>query len=426
MNTFEKYAKYVNTSSMASPLHVDIDHAKNATYFTKDGKQYIDCFSGVSVTNAGHCNDAIVNAAKAQMDKLVHCCSYLYPVDVVGDLAEKLAQITPGELQMSFFGNSGAEAIEGAMRLAKKFTKKTEMIALTHSFHGRTLGTLSITGNSGRKRNGGPFASGVAFNPAPYTYRSLIKGMDPESYANFCADYLEEVIKFHTSQNVAFFIAEPILGEGGIIVPPFNFYKRIKEVLDHYNILFIVDEVQTGFGRTGKMFGIEHYGVIPDIMIMAKGIANGFPLSCFIATEKIAKSFEKGDHFSTFGGNPVACAAALACIDFMEKENIPAESARKGKILKERLEKIAQTNPLIGEVRGLGLMIGVELVKDKDKTPAKDEAEKIKKTMFDQEVLVGIGGYYGNVIRFQPPLTITDSDLERVADIFEKALNQKT
>lgn len=423
MNSYDKYKKYVNTFGSSPVQNIDIDHAKNATYYTKDGSRYIDCFSGVSVTNAGHGQEEILNAAKNQIDRMVHCGSYLYPVDVVADLAEKLAEITPGDLQMSFFGNSGAEAIEGAMRLAKKYTHKSEIISLSYSFHGRTLGTLGITGNSGRKRGAAPFAPGVSFCPVPYHFRSVIKNASPEAYTQFCVDYLEEIIKLHTSDNISFFIAEPVLGEGGIIVPPFDFYKRIKEVLDHHNILFIVDEVQTGFGRTGKMFGIEHYGVIPDIMVMAKGIANGFPLSCFITREEIAQAFKPGDHFSTFGANPVSCAASLATIDFMIDKDLPAAAAKKGQFLQDAFKECAD-NKLIGEVRGLGLMIGVELVKDAEKNPAPEEAKKIKKMFFDEGILIGIGGFYGNVMRFQPPLTIDENDLDKIVEVFHAAFKK--
>ena len=422
MDAFEKYEKYVITNCAPPLVPIEIEHAKGATYFCKDGRQFIDGYAGVAVSNCGHGQEKIINAAKKQLDRFIHCGSYLYPVDVVADLAEKLAEITPGNLQKCFFGNSGAEAIEGAMRLAKKYTKKNEILALTNSFHGRTYGTLSITGNSKRKIGGGPYMPGVSFCRSPYYFRSNTKHTDPESYADFCADSLEEAIKLHTSQNIAFFIAEPVLGEGGIIVPPPNYYKRIKEILDHYKILFIVDEVQSGFGRTGKMFAIEHYGVVPDIMVMAKGIANGLPLSCFITREEIAKSFSPGDLFSTFGGNPVSCATSLATINFFEENNLVQESARKGKYFMETLREATKNNSLVGEIRGLGLMIGIELVKDIKKTPASEEALKIKKALYEMGVLIGIGGYDGNVLRFQPPLVITDNELNKVIECLVRAL----
>ena len=417
MDTIEKYKAYVNTGFVKAVEPIIIDRAGGSHYYDEEGRAYLDCFSGISVTNAGHGNREIIEAAKAQMDQFVHCCSYVYHARPVADLAEKMAQITPGRLKKSFFGNGGAEAVEGAFRLAKRYTDKTEMIALTHSFHGRSFATLSVTGNAGRKRGGAPYMAGVAFAPSPYFYRDPFKSKTPEACAEACADYLEEVIQFHTADHVACFIAEPVMGEGGILAPPPNYFKRVKEVLDHYGILFIADEVQSGFGRTGKMFAIEHYGVEPDIMVTAKGIANGFPLSCFIARDEIADAFQVGDHLSTFGGNPVSCAASLATIQYMEKHDLPGEAARKGQWLMNALRDIRPKGVAIGEVRGLGLMVGVELVKDAtDRTPATDEANRIRQALREQGVLIGVGGVYGNVLRIQPPLVITDDELEEMVD----------
>jgi len=417
MNTYEKYKEYVNTAFMAAVEPIVVDRAGGAICYDEEGTAYIDCFSGISVTNAGHGNKAVIEAAKNQMDKLIHCCSYAYHVQPVADLAEKMAAISPGNLKKSFFGNSGAEAIEGAMRLAKRYTLKNEAIALTQSFHGRTYATLSVTGNAGRKKGGGPYMPGVAFAPSPYCYRCPFKMGDPDQCGMICAEYLADVIKDQTSENVAYFIAEPVLGEGGIIVPPIDYFRTVKQILDHYNILFILDEVQTGFCRTGKMFAAEHYSIEPDIMIMAKGIANGFPLSCFIADEEIADAFQPGDHLSTFGGNPVSCAASLANIEFMEETNLAEEAAGKGERFKEMLRTIAPKSVELGDIRGKGLMIGIEIVeKGKTKTPASAEAAKIRAAMREKGVLIGVGGSFANVLRFQPPLIIGDSELEQVVE----------
>jgi 4-aminobutyrate aminotransferase/(S)-3-amino-2-methylpropionate transaminase len=415
MNTYEKYKEYVNTAFMAAVEPIVIDRARGATCYDEEGAAYIDCFSGISVTNAGHGNERVIEAARDQMDKLTHCCSYVYHVQPVADLAEKIAAIAPGNLKKSFFGNSGAEAIEGAMRLAKRYTLKNEAVALTQSFHGRSYATLSVTGNAGRKKGGGPYMPGVAFTPSPYCYRCPFKMGDPEQCGMVCAEYLADVIKDQTSENVAYFIAEPVLGEGGIIVPPVDYFRTVKQILDHHNILFILDEVQTGFCRTGKMFAAEHYSIEPDIMIMAKGIANGFPLSCFIADEEIADAFQPGDHLSTFGGNPVSCAASLANIEFMEETNLAEEAAGKGERVKEMLRTIAPKSVELGDIRGRGLMIGIEIVeKGKTKTPASAEAAKIRAAMREKGVLIGVGGAFANVLRFQPPLVISDSELEQV------------
>lgn len=423
MDTVEKYKKYVNTAFVKAVEPVVIESAKGATYYDTDGKTYLDCFSGISVTNAGHGNDEVISAAITQMKKLVHCCSYVYHVQPVADLAERLAEITPGKLTKSFFGSGGAEAIEGAMRLAKRYTMKNEMISLTHSFHGRSYATLSLTGNAGRKKGGGPYMPGVAFAPAPYCYRCPFKLYNSETCNMACAEYLEDVIKYQTSENVAFFIAEPVMGEGGIIVPPQKYFTTIKQILSHFGVLFIVDEVQTGFGRTGKMFAIEHYGVEPDIMVMAKGIADGFPLSCFIAPDEIADSFKVGDHLSTFGGNPVSCAASLANINYLEREKLSQASSRKGDILRSKIAKINPKGIKIGDIRGKGLMTGVELVKDTDsKMPAAQEASNIREKLRQKGIMVGLGGVHGNVIRLQPPLVITENELEVLVTSFKEIM----
>src|SRR6266851_2742517 len=306
-DTIQKYKDYVMTGFMKSVVPIVIDKASGATVTDINGREYLDCFAGISVVNAGHCNPQVIAAAKAQMDKLVHCSSYLYHVQPVADLAEKLAHIAPGRnLTKTFFGNSGAEAIEGALKLARLYT-----------------------GKYARKKKGGPYAAGISFAPAPHAYRSLWPN-DPEECARQCARAIDDIVKFATSNDVAAFIAEPVMGEGGIIVPPFNYFTEVKKVLDHYGILFIADEVQSGFARTGKMFAIEYYGVEPDILVTAKGIADGFPLSAYTTRTEIAAAYKPGDHLSTFGGNPVSCAAALANIEFMEKENLPSRATESG------------------------------------------------------------------------------------------------
>jgi 4-aminobutyrate aminotransferase / (S)-3-amino-2-methylpropionate transaminase / 5-aminovalerate transaminase len=422
-DTIQKYKDYVMTGFVKSVVPIAIDHASGVQVWDETGREYLDCFSGISVVNAGHNNPKVVAAAKAQMDKLIHCASYIYHTKPVADLAEKFAKIAPRGLTKSFFANSGAEAIEGAMKLARLYSGKHEFIALQTSFHGRTWGTLSITGNQGRKKRGGPYAPGIAFAPAPYVYRSLWPN-DPEQCARHCAKCLDDVIRYETSGDVAAFIAEPVLGEGGIVVPPKNYFREIKKVLDQHGILFIADEVQSGFGRTGKMFAVEHYGVDPDILVTAKGIADGFPLSAFTTRPEIAAAYKPGDHLSTFGGNPVACAASLANIEFMLEENLPAKATEAGEYAMKKLRDLQKQNPIIGEVRGLGLMIGVELVRDEKLTPANTEAEAIRDSLLKQGVLVGVGGVYGNVVRFQPPLIITKQQIDRAVAAFATALTE--
>lgn len=422
-NTIQKYKDYVMTGFLKSVAPIVIDRASGVKVWDENGREYLDCFSGISVVNAGHNHPRVVAAAKAQMEKLIHCSSYLYHVAPVADLAEKIATIAPNGLAKSFFGNGGAEAIEGALKLARLYTGKHEFISLHGSFHGRSWGALSLTGNQGRKKRGGPYAAGIAFAPAPYSYRSLWPE-DPEECARQCAKSIDEIIRFATAGDVAAFIAEPVMGEGGILVPPKNYFREVKKVLDQHGILFIADEVQSGFGRTGKMFAIEHYGVTPDILVTAKGIADGFPLSAFTTRPEIAAAYKPGDHLSTFGGNPVACAASLANIRVMEEENLPTRAAEIGEYAMNKLRDIQKQNPLIGEVRGLGLMIGVELVRDEKLTPANTEAEAIRDALLRQGVLVGVGGVYGNVVRFQPPLVITKEQIDHALKAFAATLNE--
>src|SRR6516164_2265335 len=422
--TVQQYKDHVITSFVKSVQPVVVESAQGCIIRDVSGTEYLDCFAGISVVNAGHCNPKVIAAAKAQMDELIHCASYIYHSPATGQLAEKLAQIMPSpRLRKSFFANSGAEAIEGAMKVARLYTGKHEIIALQASFHGRTWGTLSITGNQGRKRRGGPYAPGVAFTNAPYVYRSPWPD-DPRRCVDFWAQSLEDVIRFSTAGDVAAFIAEPVMGEGGIIVPPADYFREVKKVLDRHSILFICDEVQSGFGRTGKMFAIEHYGVEPDILVTAKGIADGFPLAAFTTRDEIAASFKPGDHLSTFGGNPVSCAAAIANIEFMQEERLSDQALEKGTYLMDQMNRRQRDLPLIGEVRGLGLMAGIELVLDEKKTPAAAEAEGVRDHCLTAGVLVGVGGVYGNVVRVQPPLVITKQQIDQAVSAIAGALEQ--
>jgi 4-aminobutyrate aminotransferase len=425
MKTKDLYDEYMITSMVPGFEPVEVERASGTTYYDAAGKSYLDCFSGISVTNAGHGHPKIVSAAKEQMDQLIHCCTYMYYNPRAGELAKRMAEITPGALQKSFFGNSGAEALEGAMRLAKHYTGKTEMVALTQSFHGRTNATLSITGNSGRKINSGPFLPGIAFAPAPHFYRCPFHSKTEEECGERAASFVADVIKYQTAGDVAAFIAEPLLGEGGIITLPSNYLRLVKEILDDNDILFICDEVQSGFGRTGKFFAIEHFdGVDVDIMTTAKGIADGFPLGAFTAKPEIGDSLGVGSHLSTFGGNPVSCAAALANIDVMLTEKLPENSAARGEQLISGLKKIQENNKLIGDVRGLGLMIGIELVTDADKTPAAAQAKEVRRICREAGIIVGVGGSLANVIRLQPPLIINEEECARILETLGKAFTE--
>lgn len=416
----EKAKKYLITSMITKMQPVVVVEAEKGIIRDIAGKEYIDCFAGISVVNAGHCHPEIINAAIKQAGKLVHACSYVYYIPPTIQLAQRLAEITSPSLQKTFFGNSGAEAVECALKLARKYTKRFELLALMCSFHGRTLGTLSITGQSRRKKyDMGPYLPGISFAAAPYCFRCPFE----KSYPNcdmLCARSVRAVIDYCTSNGVAAFIAEPILGEGGIITPPLEYFMIVKEILEEHDILFIADEVQTGFGRTGKLFGLEHYDVEPDAITLAKGIANGFPISACITRPEIGDSFEPGDHLSTFGGNPVSAAAALANLDVILRGELPKKAAEKGEYIMRRLREIKPNHKIIGDIRGKGLMIGIELVKDqRKKTPAKDETEKVRDLARERGLLVGVGGVKGSVIRIQPPLIIEKEQIDKMLNILE-------
>lgn len=419
-DTLRKYQEYIMTGVVKAVTPLVIDSAQGAVIHDVEGREYIDGFAGISVVNAGHCNPEVITAVKAQIEKLIHCCSYMYHSQPTADLAEKLAHITPGRLKKTFFTNSGAEAVEGAMKLARLYTGKHEFIALDTAFHGRTFGALSVTGNSGRKR-GGPFVAGVAFATVPYVYRMNVKSED--ECVEVCARAVEEAIRFRTAGDVAAFIAEPVLGEGGIIVPPRKYFQAVKPILDKHNILLIADEVQTGFGRCGTMFAIEPYAVEPDILLLAKGIADGFPLGAMVARDEIAAAFKPGDHLSTFGGNPVSCTAALANIEYLEREKLPERAEELGIYVRQILRSWQTRWSIIGDVRGAGLMVGMELVEESGKEPASAKADAIKAECLKRGLLIGVGGVYGNVLRFQPPLVITraqvDAALGRLEESFD-------
>jgi len=424
VKTKELYDQYLITSMVAGFEPVEVQSASGCAMRGADGREYLDCFSGIAVTNAGHGHPKVLAAAEKQMRELVHCCTYVYYSPRAGELAKLLAEITPGKLQKSFFSCSGAEAVEGALRLAKQFTRRKEVVCLTQSFHGRTAATLSITGNRARKKGSGPYLSGVAFAPAPYCYRCPFKLTHP-ACGTACAQYLDDVLRYQTAGDVAAFIAEGLMGEGGILPPPPEYFKITSEIIRKDGGLFIDDEVQSGFGRTGKLFAIEHYGVEPDIMCLAKGIADGWPLSAFIARADVAAAFTPGDHLSTFGGSPVSCAAAIANIGVMRDERLPENAAARGEEIMARLRKFQQKCRLIGDVRGKGLMVGVELVKDqKTKEPAADQAKQVRALCRENGVLVGLGGTLANVIRIQPPLVMTAEQAAKAVDVVEKAITE--
>ncbi|WP_371361475.1 Acetylornithine aminotransferase [Sporomusa rhizae] len=373
------------------------------------GKQYLDCFAGVSVVNCGHCHPEITKAVCDQVTTLQHTCTIFLTENIV-NLAERLAQVTPGRLQKTFFCSSGSEANEGAALLASIYTGNQEFISLRQGLHGRTKLGMSLTGLQMWRTDTSP-VGGISFAPNAYCYRCPYGKRHPECDLA-CANEIETIIKTTTSGQVAALIAEPIQGNGGIITPPPGYFKRVKEILEKYNILLIVDEVQTGFGRTGKMFAIEHYGVEPDIMTMAKALGNGVPVGAFTTRPDIADKYTRPGA-STLGGNPVTSAAALATLEVLKKNNLPQQAAELGLYLKTGLTELQKKYPLLGDIRGHGLMLGAELVKP-DKSPAPEQLDAILEQMKDRGFLIGKNGPDRNVMAFQPPLVINRKDLDNL------------
>lgn len=401
-----------------------LDHGDGMYVWDVDGNKYLDFFGGILTTSVGHNQPKVTERVREQVGKLIHS-STLYPNENHIKLAEKMAEITPGKLQTSFFTNSGTEADETAVMLAKAYTGYQEVIALRHGYSGRSAMGMSLTGQASW-RIGGTHILGIKHAINPYCYRCPLKLTYPECGVA-CAEDVEEVIKTTTSGRIAAFLAEPIQGVGGFVTPPPEYFKIVVDIIHHYGGLFICDEVQTGFGRTGeKWFGIEHWQVEPDIMTMAKGIANGFPMGNTITTSEIAEGLVgQGLSLSTFGGNPVSTVASLATIEVMEEEANPQHVAEVGGHLRAGLEKLWNRYPVIGDVRGKGLMQGVELVKDRQsKEPAPTEVNFLFEETRKRGLLIGKGGLYSNVLRIAPPLTASKENVEEALEILDYALAQ--
>jgi len=398
-----------------------LEHGDGLYVWDVEGNKYLDFFAGILTTSVGHNNPTVTEAIQEQATKLIHS-STLYPHENHVKLAEKLAQITPGDLQTSYFTNSGTEADENAVMLAKIYTGYQEVVALRHGYSGRSAMAMGLTGHASW-RIGGTQVIGIKHALNPYCYRCPLKMSYPQCDVA-CAQDVEEVIKTTTSGRIAAFLAEPIQGVGGFVTAPPEYFKIVTEITRNYGGLFICDEVQTGFGRTGDhWFGIEHWGVTPDVMTMAKGIANGLPLANTITTTEIAEAMVgAGLTISTFGGNPLSTAASLATIEVMEQEANPQHVAQVGSQLQAGLEKLGEKYPLIGDARGMGLMQGVEMVKDREsKEPATQAVNHLFEETRERGLLIGKGGLYGNVLRIAPPLTATQEHINEALEILDYA-----
>ena len=390
-----------------------------------DGNVFLDCAAGIAVTSTGHAHPDIVRAVTEQAGRFLHMSGTDFYYEVQVTLAEDLAAVVPidGPVK-SFFGNSGTEAIEACIKLARYATKRDTLIAFLGAFHGRTLGSLSLTASKTIQRRGfGPMMPGVFHAPFADCYRCPL-GLKPDTCEAECLGYIEDQIFLHlvSPDEVAAIVLEPIQGEGGYIVAPDQFLQRLRDLTKAHGILLVADEVQSGMGRTGKMFAIEHANVRPDLVAMAKGIASGMPLGVATARADIMDAWPPGAHASTFGGNPVSCAAAVATLKLL-KDRLIANAADVGGHLMAGLRALADRHPLIGDVRGRGLMVGVELVRDRQtKERAGDERNAVVSAAFQRGLLVLGAGV--NAIRFSPPLVLTRAQAETAVRLFDEALTE--
>jgi len=389
-----------------------IQSAQGAILRDVEGREFIDFAGGIAVMNVGHSHPKVVAAIKDQADKFTHTCFMVNPYESAVKLAQRLCRLTPGDFpKRAVFLNCGAEAVENAVKIARYHTKRPAIIVFENAYHGRTLLTMTMTSKVKPYKFGfGPFA--------PEVYRI--------PFGDVAApDKLHDVfIKHVNPEAVAAVVAEPVQGEGGFIAPPAGYFQELVKICHDNGILFVADEVQSGMGRTGKMFAIEHWGVEPDLVVVAKSLAAGMPLAAVVGKQEIMDSVHSWGLGGTYGGNPVSCAAALAVLDIFEEENMLAKSVALGEKLKSRFEKWQKDFSIIGEIRGLGAMLGLALVKGERKEPAGDEAKQLAAYCLSKGLLILVCGSYGNVIRVLAPFVITDAQLEKGLSIMEEGLKE--
>jgi 4-aminobutyrate aminotransferase len=412
----------VLSPSMPRSYPLVIDHASGAEVWDVDGNRYIDFMTGIAVTSTGHSHPEVVKAIREQAEKFMHICLADFHYEVAVELAEKLAELAPFEEDAQvFFTNSGAEAIETAIKLARYATGRQRFIAFQGAFHGRTIGALSLTASKYRQRQGfSPLMPGVTHVPYPDPFHPVLDDAKFDDYGEAVVDYIERTLfqSFVPASEVAAVFVEPVLGEGGYVVPPPGFFPALRDLCDRYDILLVADEVQSGMGRTGKWWAIEHFGVEPDIVTSAKGIASGMPLGAVIARKSVM-TWGPGTHGSTFGGNPVSCAAALATIHLIENGYLHNADEMGGYLL-DCLREIAERHPLLTNLRGLGMMIGAEIVADG--SPARDVRDRLIARAFESGLLLLGAGE--NVIRIMPPLMLEREHADEALAILDAVLTE--
>ncbi len=399
-----------------------VERGEGCYLYDLDGTAYMDFTCGIGVTNTGHCHPRVVEAIRKQAGLLLHGQVNIVYHKPLLELVSELREVVPAALDGYFFSNSGAEAVEGAMKLARHATGRTNIIVFQGSFHGRTVGTMSLTTSKTIYRVGyQPLMPGVFVAPFPYAYRF---GWDEETTSRWCLDELEFLLLTQTApQETAAILIEPVLGEGGYVVPPASFLKGLREICDRHGILLIADEVQSGFGRTGRWFAHEHFGVTPDIMTVAKGIASGMPLSGVFSRLDLMKKWIPGSHGGTYGGNAVAVAAAVATVQALREEKLVENAHERGQQLMAGLRKLQMKYPVIGDVRGLGLMVGTEF-RTPDGKPDKNTAKAIAHDCLDEKLLLLTCGPWDNTIRWIPPLVVTKEQIDQALAIFARAVEK--
>lgn len=407
----------------ATPIFVA--RAEGAVLEDVDGNRFIDFAGGIGCINAGHRAPGVVAAIRQQVDAFLHTCFSVALYENYIAVAEKLNAITPGKFaKKTMLVNSGAEAIENAIKLARAYTRRPAIICFEDAFHGRTMLTMSLTSKTHPYKAGfEPFAADIYRIPYAYCYRCSYSLRYP-SCDVFCARHLEDSFKrMVAAETVAAVIAEPVLGEGGFVVPPPEFFGFVQDICRRHEILFIADEIQSGFCRTGAMFACERYGVAPDILVSAKSIAGGLPLAAITGRAEIMDTPGIGGLGGTFGGNPVACAAAIAAIETLEQKSLSARAMKLGEKFEGRAREWKSRFPLIGDVRGLGAMLALELVKSRETLePAKQETEQIIRYCYQRGLILLSAGTYGNVVRVLVPLVVTDEQFEEGLEILETAI----
>jgi 4-aminobutyrate aminotransferase len=385
-----------------------------------DGQAYLDFTSGIGVTNTGHCHPAVVAAIRAQAGRFLHAQVNIYRHPLLEALAARLAEVAPPSIEQFFFANSGAEAIEAAVKLARYATRRPNLIVFHGGFHGRTAMTMAMSSSKALHRTGyAPLPAGVIPAPYPYWFRT---GEEPEAASARCLNEISRILKSESApEETAAIVVEPILGEGGYVVPPTAFLAGLQEICRERGILLVFDEIQSGFGRTGKFFAGEHFGVAPDILVMAKGMGSGFPISAIGASSKLMSRWTSGSHGGTYGGNPLGCAAAIATLDVIKKEGLLEKAVGRGVQLRAGLLEIQDRDSGVGDVRGLGLMVGVELVKA-DATPDDVRTQAIiRRCREDSRLLLLDCGTSSNVIRIIPPLVVSEDQVDVALEAIDKA-----